>query len=174
MLQLSPNETVLLAIRKHWYVFAGPMSRFILLLLAPPLALVLTPLFYPNLIRSEFRPIINFFLSVYVMGLESYAFMRWLDYYLDVWIITDQRIIDIEQRGLFNRQTSEIAIERVQNVTVEVAGLIPTMLKFGNIKIQTAGEGEFTISQVPNLDQARELIVKHSQSKRSAPQTLTP
>ena len=159
---------MLLAIRKHWYVFAGPMLRFMIFLIMPPLALVLIPLFFPNLITPELKPVTNFLLAIYIMGLASYVFMRWMDYYLDVWIITDQRIIDIEQRGLFNRQTSEIAIERVQNVTVEVAGLIPTMLKFGNIKIQTAGEGEFTISQVPNLDQAKELIVKYSQSKRYA------
>lgn len=172
MLQLSPSETVLLTMRKHWYVFVGQMSVFLILLILPPVVLALALLFYPDLNFYELGPIANFFMAIYFMGLTAYAFARWMDYYLDVWVITDQRIIDIEQRGLFNRQTSEIAIERVQNVTIEVVGFIPTVLKFGNIKIQTAGEGEFTIAEVPRLDEARKLIVKHSQSRRSVPPTL--
>jgi uncharacterized membrane protein YdbT with pleckstrin-like domain len=85
-----------------------------------------------------------------------------MSYYLDVWIITTERIIDIEQHGLFHRAVSEIAVERVQNVTVETPGFLATMLGFGNVKIQTAGEGEFTISSVTECERAQRLILEHS------------
>lgn len=149
--------------RRHWYVLVKPIATFVVLMVIPPVVLVLAPAVFPLLDSPELKPVINFFLALYLAGLLVYIFIRWLDYYLDVWIITDQRIIDIEQKGLFNRQISEIAMDRVQNVTIEIPGFIPTMLKFGNIKIQTAGEGEFTISQVPNFERAKEFILRYSQ-----------
>lgn len=165
MLDLSPNETVLLVIRRHWYVFAGSAAVFIILLVIPPVILALIPVIFPMPDSTAFKPVVNFFLALYLAGLLAYILVKWLDYYLDVWIITDQRIIDVEQRGLFHREISEIALDRVQNVTVEIPGFMATLLKFGNIKIRTAGQGEFTIFQAPDFERAKDLILRYSQQQ---------
>ena len=92
-----------------------------------------------------------------------------MDYYLDVWIITNQRLIDIEQKGFFNRSVSELDLKKIQDITSSVSGAIPTMFGFGNIHIQTAAEeNKFEIKSVPHPVTARRKIIelyKHAKEK---------
>lgn len=133
------------------------------LLLVPPTVLVfLPPLFVQFNVNPEIiNPLINFSLSLYVLLPLAYLLLMWMDYYLDMWIITNERIIDIEQHGLFNREISEIPLHRVQDVTIQVRGIIETLLGFGTIRIQTAGEREFDIRFVPHLYKAKDIILKY-------------
>ncbi len=55
-------------------------------------------------------------------------------------IITDQHIVDIDQVGLFNRKVSTLRLEEIQDVSVKVSGPMQTLLQYGTINIQTAGE----------------------------------
>ena len=85
----------------------------------------------------------------------------WTDYYLDVWMVTDKRVIDIEQKGFFHRQTSVFRIERIQDVTVETHGIVATLLNFGDIHVQTAGEGqEFIMRGIANPKYVRRVILR--------------
>ena len=97
-----------------------------------------------------------------------YGFVLWTDYYLDVWLITTERLIDIQQRGLFDRTISELSLNNVQDVTIEIRGIIPTLLKFGNLKVQTASESTFTINDAPRLYEAKELILRYSHRLNAA------
>src|SRR5690606_4537603 len=69
-------------------------------------------------------------------------FNGWTDWYLDLWTITNLRLIAIDQRGLFRRSVSSFRYERLQDINVEINGLIPTFLDFGTLEAQTAGHGE--------------------------------
>jgi len=169
MLALFPNETILIIIRRHWYAFVWPLALFAVLMVAPSFVLLLAPQLFPGIFTPALQPVVRFALALYYLGLLTMMLVTWLSYYLDVWIITDHRVIDIEQHGLFHREISEIAVDRIQNVTIEIPGFIPTVLRFGNLKIQTAGEGEFTISEVPECYRAKDLILKHLR-QRPGPQ----
>ncbi len=93
--------------------------------------------------------------------LWSLFFVVWTNYYLDVWIITDQRIVDIEQFSLFSRDVSEFRMDRVQDLTVEVKGIIPTLMGFGDLHIETAGmHHQFHINEIPNPYEIKDRIVK--------------
>lgn len=162
MLSLAPNEHVLMTIRRHWIVFVGPTAAFFVLLLVPPASFLAARIYLPAFTSEQVEPMADFFLALYLAGLLTYLLIKWLEYYLDVWIITTARIIDIEQKTLFHREISEISLDRIQNVTIEVPGFLATMMKFGNVKIQTAGAGEFTISEVTHFNQAKDLILRHS------------
>ena len=90
------------------------------------------------------------------------AFGFWIDYYLDAFVITDKRILDIDQIGLFRHTVSEFRMDKVQDVTIEVPNFSATFFHYGNIKIQTAGESFFSINEVPSPHLARDLILKHA------------
>ncbi len=169
MLKLNENERVALVIRKYWFVMAGPVITFVLALILPSALLTLLPFLAPGLDREIIAPAVNFFLSLYIMALLAFLYLIWADYYLDMWIVTSQRIIDIEQRGLFSRDVSEIPIDRVQDITIEVHGFFETMLKFGTIRIQTAGEREFVIHNVPRLYETKDAILKHQAAAKNPP-----
>lgn len=161
MLQLQPDEKILTSIRKHWFVVLRSLVIFIILVLIPPVVLSVFPLIVADFDTELIGTLVNFFFSLYLITLFLFLFLFWMDYYLDMWIITDRRIIDVEQKGLFRRIISEIPLTRVQDVTIEIHGIIETFLKFGTIKIQTAGEREFTIDNIPRLYEIKNIILRH-------------
>jgi uncharacterized membrane protein YdbT with pleckstrin-like domain len=90
-------------------------------------------------------PFFHFIQNTLFLFLWLFGFLVWIDYYFDVWIITNERIVNIEQKGLFNRHISELRFSRVQDVTASVDGLVPTMLNFGDVYVQTASEEDHFI-----------------------------
>jgi uncharacterized membrane protein YdbT with pleckstrin-like domain len=87
-------------------------------------------------------------------------FINWTKYYLDVWYVTEKRIIAVDQRGIFNRGISNLRFDKIQDVTIDVKGFIATLLNYGNVKVQTAGEDnyEFSMSVVSNPENVRKVI----------------
>lgn len=71
-----------------------------------------------------------------VLGLIVFL-PSWISWYFSVFIITDQRFIQITQKRLFHRAVSDIALNQIQSVNYTVAGLQETLLGFGTIKVQT-------------------------------------
>lgn len=116
--------------------------------------------FYPQLLAEMGTTTINFIETTALLFVWFYGFLIWIDYYLDVWIITDERIVNIEQKGLFLREASDLEFSKIQDVTVDVVGLIPTVLNYGDVFIQTAGEKErFKFRQVPDPYALKSLIM---------------
>lgn len=169
MLQLAPQEHIAMVLRRHWSVLTSQASVITLALVLPLLAILLAPGYIAVLGTPAGGAIMRLAAALWLLGLWAYAFLRWLDYYLDVWIITNGRVIAVEQRGLFHREISEIAMDRIQNVSVEVAGPLATVLGLGTIRIQTAGAGEFTIADVPNFPAAKDLILRYSRTQSPLP-----
>lgn len=89
------------------------------------------------------------------------SFLIWIDYYLDVWIITDKRIVNIEQKGLFSRFISELELEKIQDISTDVRGVIPTFLNYGDLQVQTAAEKEkFLFHNIPDPYSVKDMIMK--------------
>ncbi len=87
-------------------------------------------------------------------------FIEWTNYYLYIWIITNQRVVSIDQKGFFNREITTLRYRQIQDVTVEVKGLISSLLKFGLVEIETAGETrKIIMRQAESPEIAKELIV---------------
>lgn len=160
MIQLNPNEKILIVLHRHWLVLFGKLVVCVFLALVPFLALGILAASNIQVVLSG--NIILFAFSVYMMIIALIMFLFWMDYYFDIWIITTERIIDIEQRGLFNREVSEFMLMHVEDVTIEIPGILATLMKFGNIMIQTAGENSFKISQVPRVYEAKNIILQYS------------
>ena len=96
-------------------------------------------------------------------------FILWIDFYLDAWIVTNERIINISQKGFFNRDISELKLTKIQDVTSEIVGVIPTILGYGNIYVQTAAEVErFTFYQIPNPNEVKNTIVQLQEKERKS------
>jgi hypothetical protein len=64
-------------------------------------------------------------------------FPAWISWYYTMFIVTDQRFIQMSQKGMFNRSLVDIALSQVQMVNYEVAGMQETLLGFGTIMMQT-------------------------------------
>jgi len=147
----EPDEKIIIILRRHgWILFQIIFIYGLLMFL---------PLFFQwilknnsNVLETELGPIIfALCVSIYYLALTTFFFRAWLDYYLDIWIITDERIVNVEQKGLFSREISTQRLYRIQDVTAEVHGVIPTFFHYGNVYIQIAGEEQrFVFKQIPD------------------------
>jgi uncharacterized membrane protein YdbT with pleckstrin-like domain len=95
-------------------------------------------------------------------------FLIWVDYYFDVWIVTDNRIVNIDQKGLFSREVSELELDKIQDITTDVKGVIPTFLNFGDLQVQTAAEEErFLFHNIPDPYDVKNIIMNlHKNSEK--------
>lgn len=170
------NEQVERIIHRHWFNIA--MQFIVVFFCAFSIlgSLSVFPLLFPEMIPAGAVPFFSFIQSTLFLFLWLYGFLVWIDYYFDIWIVTNERIVNIEQKGLFNRRISELRFSRVQDVTASVDGLIPTMLNFGDVSVQTAAEEErFVFRQVGDPFAIKDrIMVLSRQASRDDLRTMAP
>lgn len=159
------NEQILRVIHRHWFnlfshLFAVIFFSFLLIS-----SLLVLPILFPDIVSEDNWRFFVFVENTFFIFMWIFGFLVWIDYYFDVWIITSERIVNIEQRGLFVREISELNFARVQDVTAEVKGIIPTILNYGDVFIQTAGETErFLFRQVGDPYKIKDMIIQLSRN----------
>jgi len=139
------GETVLYVFRKHPIVMRkGLIISSVAVLIGPVYTLALTYL-KPN----DPPTMTFFFLSILgSMVLSALLFLpSWMSWHFSVFIVTDQRLIQITQKGLFSRSVVDMGLNQIQMVNYEVAGLNETLLGFGTIMMQTL-VGDLVIHEV--------------------------
>ncbi|KKR84169.1 MAG: hypothetical protein UU32_C0049G0007 [Candidatus Woesebacteria bacterium GW2011_GWB1_41_10] len=100
----------------------------------------------------------------------AYAFESFLDWFFSVYIVTDERIFDVDFVNLIYREISEANIDQIQDVTTAMGGVVRTLFNYGDVFIQTASEiPRIEFEAVPHPDQVakilRELRVEEEQEK---------
>jgi len=154
------GEQILLVLHRHWFDILSQFFLIFGMLFLFIGSFVSFPLIYPDLWGSFSGNLFLFLENLFFMLIWVIAFLIWIDYYFDIWIVTDRRIVNIEQKALFSRCISELELEKVQDITTEVRGVIPTFLNYGDIQVQTAGEQEkFLFRNVPDPYSIKDLIM---------------
>jgi len=150
MVQLEANESIVLEVRRHWYVIAVKGALFTLLIPLPFLALGNVQVFASAPSAAGQAGLFIFVGAAWLLLLWIAFFISWTNYYLDVWLITTKRVMSIEQTGLFRRTVSAFRRERIQDVTVSVNGIMAHLFNFGDVSVQTASESKpFVIHEAP-------------------------
>lgn len=166
------SEKVLKVIRKHWFIIVAELFAVFVMLLAPFFILFLFTVIPiegipANLHLDTYLPFIIFAISLWSLFALMTGFMIWTHYYLDLWIITDRRIIVVDQIHFFSRKVSSFRLERLQDIKFSINGLIATFLKFGTIRAQTASaiEGSFKTSGLPDPRELQSIIQKATDAR---------
>ncbi len=157
------DEHVITFLRRHWITAVGSIFQLIGFNLLPVgvLAFFLYGIGWNPPTEGFWYVLVVMITALYYIGTWLAFYHTFVDYHLDVWVLTDQRIINIEQQGLFDRTISELNLSKVQDVTSEVHGHIQTIFDFGNVYIQTAAEQQrFAFLQVPNPEEVARLVVR--------------
>lgn len=159
------NEEVLRIIHRHWFNISLHYIAGIILTGIVFIAFIVVPAVFPTILTAIHPSLFYFVFNTFVLLMWIYAFLIWIDYYFDVWVITNERIVNIEQKGLFDREVSELKFSRVQDVTSVVDGFFPTILNFGDVFVQTAAEQErFIFRQIPDPYAIKDMVMQLSQS----------
>lgn len=163
-----PNERMVFLLRRH-PITVLPLVIVTMILLVSPFAIsAYTHTFRTELLEDPLT-LVPFVIvgSIFFVFAWLFLFQYFLDYYLDTWIVTTKRIINIQQAGLFNRTISELRLYRVQDVTASVEGFWGTLFGYGNVEIQTAGEKlRFLFEQVRKPNDISKQILELSEIDR--------
>ena len=168
--ELEPGEHVVQELRKHWFLFLAELLPYAVLAMlpfalphllsyAPPLASYADKITYTG---SAQRTV----LCVWLLLTWTSAWGTFTRYFLNAWVLTNQRIVNIKQRRFWSREVSSLLLPRVQDVTSDVSGVLPSLLGIGDIKVQSAGEEvDFIMHGIPHPDSMRDLILKYVAEK---------
>lgn len=146
------DEKVVIFVRRHWLSFFNWMLIICIMFFIPPI------IFYSNQsdlltsIRSSYVS-----MSYIIIGISCYYLFvlalfttAWMNYYLDVSIVTTNHLIDIRQFGLFNRKVAEQSLLRVQDVSSRMKGFLQTLARYGEVYVETAGDApNFEMRDIP-------------------------
>ena len=149
----KPGEEIQMVLRRHWimYIFLGGWCSL-------PVIFTIAYLFLnPGLSAVMGTGISILILIVMWFIAVLFIYVVWLDYELDLFVITNRRIIGIEQISFLNRTVSECSLIDVQEVNAQTKGILANIFNFGIITINTASENShFRVSITPHaLDNAR-------------------
>lgn len=159
-LEKHEGEQIIMVVRRHWFNILQNLLSVLIMAGFLVASFLYLPLLFPTLSKSAASGLFLFGETVFAMVIWIIFFLIWIDYYFDVWIVTNRRIINIEQKGLFSREVSELKLEKIQDISTEVLGVIPTFLNYGDVYIQTAAEQErFIFRRVPDPYRIKDIIM---------------
>lgn len=155
------GEKIILLLRAHIVTLVP--SAFIITFL------LLVPLLVPGilgLLGIDLEGILNvgrsflliFFWYLFVFGFTLYKFIFW---YFNVYLLTNERVVDIDFRGLLHKETSYANLNQIQDVSPKMIGFFSTFFHFGNVFIQTAAaRPEFEFLHVPRPNEVAQAILE--------------
>ncbi len=155
-------EHIVHVLRRHPLTFFPTILLFVVLALMPLGVEFIFANTNPHLlVENNPKALILLFASFYYLTILIFFYERFTDYYLDMWVITNDRIVNVEQKGLFARTVAEVDLYKIQDVTSDIKGVFPSIFNYGNINLQTAGaELRFNFLDVPRPHKLRKEIIE--------------
>lgn len=150
--KLKDNEKILLIVRQTPIAFSAQILAGLLIFLLP--FFLLFPLFsWGRWGEALF--------GILLCGAVVFAAYEFIFWYFNCGIITNQRVIDVDQRGLFDRVISEVPYYKIDDVSCSIRGPKQTMFRYGNVAIAIRGyRSSVTLRNIGNPTMVQELILE--------------
>ncbi|MBI4037489.1 PH domain-containing protein [Candidatus Curtissbacteria bacterium] len=155
------GEEVILLLRAHPITLLPALLLIGLLLFVPLLAPLFLSLLQVELLQTFSATQLLLITVFWYLIVFGYFFYKLIFYYFNTYLLTNERIIDFDFRGILHKEISFAKLNQVQDVSPKVIGFFGTFFHFGNIYIQTAAERpEFEFHSVANPDFVAQKIIE--------------
>lgn len=123
---MGPWEKIKMLIKRHWIVYVFLFWYFLWALL---LSIILYNLFWFHFLNNMVNIILwmSFFLFLYI---------KWLNHELDLFVITNNRIIWVEKKSFLDKKTSEYSLWKIQEVNSKTKWLLANILNYWILSIK--------------------------------------
>lgn len=149
---LQPGERVICTIKRHPIGILGVygVCGFITILTVV-LSFSLAPGIFSNNSDSQVL-LVSMLVSVIVSAVcAAFALIATKVYWGNSWTLTTDSLTQVDQLSLFRRQSSQLSLESLEDVTAEQNGILTRIFNYGMLKVETAGErSKFTFMFCPN------------------------
>lgn len=152
------HEEIKVFTRRHWWVLFGPVLGFIFFSIIPIFIVMIGAKW---ILDYGLAAAFGLVWVIYIMLLWFRLFYKLTMHSLDVWIVTDQRVIDSMQIALFRRKVSELHLESIQDISVNTNGFIQSYFNFGNLEVQTGATAQrFLMEKIPKPLEVKDKIME--------------
>ena len=158
------DEPILLLLRQHPITNLGWIVT-VMFLLALPLLLRFIG-FYDWLPATfQFVTMLGWYTIIIGYGLEK--FLMW---FFNIYIVTDERVIDVDFYNLLFKRISEAKLENIEDITFSNSGILQSIIDYGEVRIQTAAEiPQIEFENVPHPEKVAkflsEMLLQEEQEK---------
>lgn len=155
----APDEKILLFLRRHFITnFLWILITFVLLFV--PILILIFKSDFQNLIAINLSiRFILIFIIFYYFAVFTYAFINFLSWFYNVFIVTQKRIVDIDYSSIVIHNVAFTKLSHVQDVNYNQIGFIRSLFNYGDVFAQTAGtEPNFDAHSVPQPRRAAHII----------------
>lgn len=133
------KEEILLLLRRH------PISNLTWVILTIIFFVLPTFVLHPNFFQALFGVTFpqRFFTAIsllWYLFTFAFAFEKFLVWYFNVGIVTNERVLDIDFYGLLHKHITDASIAKIQDVSVKQGGVLAAFLNYGDVFVQTAAE----------------------------------
>lgn len=163
-LRLAPGEVPLKVYTRHWSVFLRWSIVYLVLLLPVVILLIWAA-------NDAFQGLnwgIVFLILLYLVGISLLYRYGYADWRNDALIMTDRRLIYVEQTILFSLSVREALLSNVQNVRSSTKGLPASIFRYGNLLIETAArQMDISFGPIPHPQEAQQDIMSRLEQLRA-------
>jgi len=150
---LNDGELLIRTMRRSWLKLLGAIILPLIIIIADFFFLFRLMFYWANVGLVVFLTI----LLIGVFWLARCAIV----WYYQVFIITSQRIFDIDQKGIFKKTVSSVPLIKIQDVFYEVSGAGQTLTKTGNVSILVAdGKTKIEVKNISEPQRIQQLILR--------------
>jgi len=146
------KENVILVLRAH------PITQIYWLLNSLFFIFILSLLnyFFPSFFNATQIFFLNVFAIVFIL---SYLWLNFLNWFFNVGVISNKRIIDIDFHGIIYKEVTATHLNKIEDITSKGGGYFQSFFDYGNVFIQTAGtEANIEFIDVPYPSQVATMI----------------
>lgn len=107
-------------------------------------------------VPRNYPTVFYIWLGCFVIGIlgMTYTYMLW---YFSYYLVTNQRIRQVRQKGLFRKVVVDLGLDRIQSISYEVPGIMGGVWGYGTLLLQTQ-VGDMTISMVKNPEKIYNIL----------------
>lgn len=148
---MQPGERTVCTIKRHPIGIFGVYAMCgLVVIVTAVLAFLIVPGFSDD--NVEQTALIGALIFVVVASLCTlFAALATKIYWGNTWVITTDSMTQVNQVGLFNRQSRQLALEDIEDVGSKQKGILAQLFNFGLLQVETASEtGKFMFPYCPN------------------------
>lgn len=159
---MQPGERVICEMTRHPIGLIGVYAITALVLAVLIAIAILTP-YYATFLTTQQRLGVVLSAGLAIIIALLFTYISVFIYKANRWVVTSDSVTEMSQTGLFNKETRQISLANLEDVTVDQDGVLQTLLNYGNLVVESAGEGgKFVFSFCPDPHEyAKKIIAAH-------------
>lgn len=156
----DPGEKIILFLRRHFITNIGWLFIAFVFSIIPPLLFIFGISFFEFLNLNFSVKLITSIIIFYYLILFAYVMLNFLDWFYNVTIITEKRIVDIDYYGLLYHNVAITKLTQIEDVNYTKIGFLRSIFNYGDVYAQTAGSvsDHFDMLAIPQPEKIANFI----------------